>query len=597
MKTIIVGLGLITISISSFAQNTSLGDSSFALKAHSLTNSGQHLEQMYFEDFNNDSIPDAIFLDRTTGVNIHQQSINIKMVPGTSLGFDSSRVQIIHTDKWIENLFFADWNNDGFNDLILEKSYPIDENSANSGLINILFLDGIEILDTLSFLVPNQLYLGNEGPALSLTDLRDMDLDGNIDMILHGFSPVSIGWNNDGGLPEFDEITNFGFNTYSARIIDLNQDGYPDLINDDQYWKQPVVHINKKNRAFTRKAVGLPGWSFNNPATMYWSFHPHFLNDDYYPDMLVRKAGEQTNGDTYELHVFNKSKERYTKIESVLNTQNHGNMYSIHINNDGFTDFLDIRNDGITLWVNNQQNDFTSYSIPFNSEFYAINNLIYSDFDNDNDLDIFFSFVGDDTLYQIKNLESFQNSAPTKPIIENATLTDGELAVSWDHSNDHESQTGHLKFLLEITSEHNVISIISHSDSVNLQSFVEEEYSLTVTAIDPLGKSSEASNLVTIKATNAESDDYFPKSIALHQNYPNPFNPSTVISYHLTGNSMVRLRVFDALGREVAVLVDELQSAGRHQITFDAAGLASGVYYYVLNADEQILTKKLTLIK
>ncbi|MBO6794330.1 MAG: T9SS type A sorting domain-containing protein [Balneolaceae bacterium] len=108
----------------------------------------------------------------------------------------------------------------------------------------------------------------------------------------------------------------------------------------------------------------------------------------------------------------------------------------------------------------------------------------------------------------------------------------------------------------------------------------------------------ESESLINLPASNTIQET-FPYSITLHQNYPNPFNPSTVISYQLTGNSMVRLRVFDALGREVAVLVDELKSAGRHQVTFDAAGLASGVYYYlleVLDSNERI-TQKMMLIK
>ena len=106
----------------------------------------------------------------------------------------------------------------------------------------------------------------------------------------------------------------------------------------------------------------------------------------------------------------------------------------------------------------------------------------------------------------------------------------------------------------------------------------------------------ESESLINLPASNTIQET-LPTSITLHQNYPNPFNPSTVISYQLTGNSFVSLSVFDVLGREVAVLVDELKSAGNHQVTFDATGLASGVYYYVLNADEQTLTKKLTLIK
>jgi hypothetical protein len=104
--------------------------------------------------------------------------------------------------------------------------------------------------------------------------------------------------------------------------------------------------------------------------------------------------------------------------------------------------------------------------------------------------------------------------------------------------------------------------------------------------------------LKSLPVSNEVSSE-IPTSITLHQNYPNPFNPSTVISYQLTGNSMVSLRVFDALGREVAVLVDELKSAGSHQVTFDASGLASGVYYYVLNvshSNERVI-RKMTLIK
>lgn len=104
-------------------------------------------------------------------------------------------------------------------------------------------------------------------------------------------------------------------------------------------------------------------------------------------------------------------------------------------------------------------------------------------------------------------------------------------------------------------------------------------------------------DMEVIHYVSEEQEPQIPSTISLHQNYPNPFNPSTLISYELAKNSFVSLKVFDALGREVAALVDELKSAGRHQVTFDASGLASGVYYYVLNADEQIRTKKLTLIK
>ena len=75
-----------------------------------------------------------------------------------------------------------------------------------------------------------------------------------------------------------------------------------------------------------------------------------------------------------------------------------------------------------------------------------------------------------------------------------------------------------------------------------------------------------------------------PATSQLFQNYPNPFNPTSVIRYQLAVASNVRLAVYDVLGREVAVLVNERKAPGRHEIQFDATGLASGVYFYRLEA-------------
>ncbi len=88
-----------------------------------------------------------------------------------------------------------------------------------------------------------------------------------------------------------------------------------------------------------------------------------------------------------------------------------------------------------------------------------------------------------------------------------------------------------------------------------------------------------------------------PSSFGLAQNYPNPFNPSTEISYQLTVNSFVTLKVYDMLGREVTTLVNETQNAGNHIITFDAGNLPSGVYLYHIQAGAFSATKKMLLVK
>ncbi len=84
---------------------------------------------------------------------------------------------------------------------------------------------------------------------------------------------------------------------------------------------------------------------------------------------------------------------------------------------------------------------------------------------------------------------------------------------------------------------------------------------------------------------------------SLHQNYPNPFNPTTNIRFTLGSTGMTKLTVYDVLGREVATLLNEKMTAGRHEINFDASSLSSGIYIYKLESNGVNLTRKLTLIK
>jgi len=88
-----------------------------------------------------------------------------------------------------------------------------------------------------------------------------------------------------------------------------------------------------------------------------------------------------------------------------------------------------------------------------------------------------------------------------------------------------------------------------------------------------------------------------PTQFHLSQNYPNPFNPGTTIKYELPRSSVVKLSVFDMLGREVAVLVNERKNAGLHEVRFNASGLATGAYFYRLQADGFVQSKKLLVLK
>jgi len=96
---------------------------------------------------------------------------------------------------------------------------------------------------------------------------------------------------------------------------------------------------------------------------------------------------------------------------------------------------------------------------------------------------------------------------------------------------------------------------------------------------------------------SVEENGISAKETLLNANYPNPFNQSTTISYQLKDEGFVSLKVFDALGNEVATLVNSNQTSGLHKIGFNATGLAEGVYYYTLTSDHLVKTNKMVVAR
>jgi hypothetical protein len=126
--------------------------------------------------------------------------------------------------------------------------------------------------------------------------------------------------------------------------------------------------------------------------------------------------------------------------------------------------------------------------------------------------------------------------------------------------------------------------------------FVSDEYSFHWMPLD--GWYIDNVKISILESANS-ADTYvqLPTAFSLAQNYPNPFNPSTTIKFELPKSSVVRLSVYDMLGREVSVLVNETRDAGVHEVRFDASGLSSGVCLYRLQAEDFVQSRKLIILR
>jgi hypothetical protein len=104
---------------------------------------------------------------------------------------------------------------------------------------------------------------------------------------------------------------------------------------------------------------------------------------------------------------------------------------------------------------------------------------------------------------------------------------------------------------------------------------------------------------INLNPNAAEDGDQsmLPSETELYENYPNPFNSGTMINYFLADECQVRITVYDALGRVVSVMLDEIQDSGLKSVGWTCRNLPSGVYYYRLRTDREVISRKMTLIK
>ncbi len=424
---------------------------------------------------------------------------------------------------------------------------------------------------------PNKVFYNNNGtiettPSWQSTDasqqanslsVGDVNNDGFIDLAisdnnqLGGQGRFKIYLNNNGTL-ETTPFWTSSFSGYGSGIFlhDLNADGYDDLITGG--WWQPMRIYMNNNGSF-------------NSAPQYTSSTGSVIEAIVVGDI-------DRDGNVASDFVFPNSG---VKLFYIPNTPVQAINYILFDNDTvSFTDYC---YDLETGWI-------SFSSIPG-----TVNNVkINAVTSNNQDIGItnWDSSLGNYLFYN-------QNPpVPVGLVNLNGIFEEGNVFINWrtvsednnrgfeiqrSNNNNNWITRGFVEGNGTTTEEHNYTFVDENvpNNSVRLYYRLKQ--------VDFNG-SNKYSDIIEVTISK-------PSVYELSQNYPNPFNPATTISFGIKEKSNVRITILNAIGEEVAVILNKEMEAGYHHFTFNAANLPSGVYFYQLKAGEFISTKKMICLK
>ena len=437
--------------------------------------------------------------------------------------------------------------------------------------------------------------------------IGDLNGDGYFDMVYFSNQNNTDVYivKNSNGISSIDttyQINHSCFNpqyVYSDRVMidDLNNDGTLDLVAINGLgFAGPNIgfySLCKTYHSFTNNGIG---------RFSVQTFYSQILSD-YSPEVLF-VGGSKTFD--YDNDGFN------DMISPGLNLKNDGtglhidrgyfNIYNNSLdadfNGDGYIDLINIFGAASYLiqYINNGDGSFTRNILFINS--YSFVSSASGDFDNDGDIDIAeYENYGNEVAILLNG----DSPLPVELTSFTSSVISNSVKLNWSTSNEQNNSGFEIQKSLVKNKTPEAWSKIGfeegqgNSSSSADYSFEDKnlssgKYKYRLKQIDFNGNFEfyDLSNEVVIG---------IPASTELMQNYPNPFNPVTNISYRLSENSFVTIKVFDNSGREVKTLLNEFKEAGYFTTEFNGSDLASGIYFYKLTAGNFVQTKKLSLVK
>jgi hypothetical protein len=393
--------------------------------------------------------------------------------------------------------------------------------------------------------------------------LCDLDGDGDNDLIYGTDDGSMFYYQNTGTMvspvltrnTSYFQMIRIEGGASTASLADYDNDGDLDLISGEQlgkfqYFRNDGTPSNPDFKKTTTTFTAIDAGSYSSPR---------FLDIDKDGDFDIVSGA--LDGMLYCYINNNGTFTQNTTIFSGIDVGWQSAPSFADLNNDGFVDMIVCgevaaearcyRNSGSNSFV--LDNSFISgitvpsYSFP-----------CFVDIDNDGDIDLVFGKINGSLVF-------YENT--------------GSLAFpAWQQNND---------IFPGIKVPQSSTPAFGDLDGDGRKDLVIGEYS---------GNFSFYKNLLPITSVNSGSG-IVPQTYSLEQNFPNPFNPVTTIRFSIPTAGIVTLSIHDILGKEIAVLLNDVVERGNHSMRWNASGVPSGVYYYTLRTDQFSTSKKLVLVK
>ncbi|MBX2989534.1 MAG: VCBS repeat-containing protein [Bacteroidetes bacterium] len=434
--------------------------------------------------------------------------------------------------------------------------------------------------------------------------------DYNLDGFLDVYSPISNSsvssdalYRNNGDATFTNMADSAGVNHQVSGILeqavhwgDFNKDGYADLfIGNLQTGGPSFFHRNNGDGTFTEIAasLGFQGaargsqWvDYNNDGLWDYSVAGYAGGTNAVPVKLYRNNGDGT---------FTDAAAQAGITDAVISW----GVTWADFDNDGYEDFfvtVSGQSTSCLLYKNNGDGTFTNVTSQAGLPAFAQLSAAWGDYDNDGDMDLYTSGAASAGNHLFRN-----NSDTTNKWLK-VNLA-GSTANRFGVGAQIEVYAGSLRMMREVNtaigyrSQNMLTAHFGLAGNTLVDSVVvrwpNQQQTRTVQ------RNVHANQVLTLTEIPSQHVEELnsPLMWRLKQNYPNPFNPSTQITFTIPAPGSVRLRVFDILGKEVAVLVHETKAAGTYTVSWNAKALGSGVYFYRLEGSGVVLAKKMQLLK